>query len=244
VEVPGQRGVAPNGITDIADGLGGALLGLTALLEHRTEASLVRAVEEWREQLLASAIGPSEAVSSAGFAHGPGGVACALSRVFEFLGDARCLRRAEVLLRSAVAVAARGTGVGGLDLAWCRGVSGLGMALVAVDDVLGSEVSRRIIDDISNHVIRSNPAVKGDVCCGNFGRVELLIEAALVLERPAFSGSAVELVETLATPAIAQVTGDDYDPGFFCGLAGIGYTLLRLARPGAYPSVAGFRPVP
>src|SRR5262249_54340310 len=83
------------------------------------------------------------------------------------------------------------------------------------------------------------------LCCGNLGRVDILLAAAQRLGRP-------ELAE-LAGRRVAQVgaraaqTGSyalhpllprsAYDPSFFQGTAGIGYALLRLARPDLLPCV-------
>ena len=77
------------------------------------------------------------------------------------------------------------------------------------------------------------------LCCGNFGRIELLVTAARTLGRPELLRHARELAATAGA-------GDGYglhcgrelfNPALFQGLSGIGYELLRLARPEAVPSV-------
>jgi lantibiotic modifying enzyme len=80
------------------------------------------------------------------------------------------------------------------------------------------------------------------LCCGNFGRLDFLIEAASRLERPALleaaRARAATLLRrpggfTLSGPRPLHLTG----PGFFQGLSGIGYELLRLVEPGELKSV-------
>ena len=80
---------------------------------------------------------------------------------------------------------------------------------------------------------------------GNLGRTELLLTAGEVLARPELS----ETAQALAWRAVARAerTGGFSihpllpkqvdSPSFFQGTAGIGYELLRAARPDLLPSV-------
>jgi lantibiotic modifying enzyme len=82
-------------------------------------------------------------------------------------------------------------------------------------------------------------------CCGNCGRMEVLLIAAQKLLRP----DLVETVKKQANWVVArakqvggfhlfpQLPKDVYNPGFFQGTTGIGYGLLRLAYPDLLPSV-------
>jgi lantibiotic modifying enzyme len=86
------------------------------------------------------------------------------------------------------------------------------------------------------------------LCCGNFGRIELLVVAFQKLSRPdlletakkqaawliaqAEKNSAYKLFPNLPTHEFSA-----FSPSFFRGTAGIGYELLRLAYPEALPSV-------
>jgi len=82
-------------------------------------------------------------------------------------------------------------------------------------------------------------------CCGNCGRIELLLVAAQKLSRP-------ELLETAQKQAawvvartkqagafhlFPNLPKDVYNPSFFQGTAGISYELLRLAYLNILPSV-------
>ena len=78
-------------------------------------------------------------------------------------------------------------------------------------------------------------------CCGNFGRFELLLEAGLALNRPDLISTARDRAAQRLTATAAgfawPVGGDADNPGFFQGIAGIGYQLLRHCEPERLPSV-------
>jgi lantibiotic modifying enzyme len=80
------------------------------------------------------------------------------------------------------------------------------------------------------------------LCHGDLGNVELLFQAGIQLKEP---GLLVE-VQHLAGRIMASIatygwrcgiTQGVETPGLMAGLAGIGYGLLRLARPQGVPSV-------
>jgi lantibiotic modifying enzyme len=81
------------------------------------------------------------------------------------------------------------------------------------------------------------------LCCGGMGRVEALIEGSRSLARPELlkaahqrAGWAVRRAQRAGAYRTQSGLGM-VDPGFFSGIAGIGYTLLRLAKPESLPSV-------
>ncbi|HEY4592075.1 MAG TPA: lanthionine synthetase LanC family protein, partial [Thermoanaerobaculia bacterium] len=83
------------------------------------------------------------------------------------------------------------------------------------------------------------------LCCGNLGRAEILLRAYEALGEEGLLRGA----EEIATRAVARSReqGGDYlwsgkadgrfVPSFFTGAAGVGYALLRLARPSLLPCV-------
>ncbi|MGF6652592.1 lantibiotic modifying enzyme [Paraburkholderia youngii] len=89
------------------------------------------------------------------------------------------------------------------------------------------------------------------LCCGNFGRLDLLLEAGVTLGRPAL----VALARRRAAARLDRTVegfswpfgSDSENLGFFQGVAGIGYELLRLAYPGKFPCALlwgiGSRPI-
>ena len=81
--------------------------------------------------------------------------------------------------------------------------------------------------------------LRDNLCCGNFGRFELLFYAGSQLLQPrlvalARERAAIRLRET--ERGFCWPVGTDAENlGFFQGLAGIGYELLRLAEPNKIP---------
>jgi lantibiotic modifying enzyme len=87
------------------------------------------------------------------------------------------------------------------------------------------------------------------VCCGESGRIELLLVAGQQFGRPDLIEEARRRTACMiARAAGASEGGSGYRshigcverpfvPGFFQGLSGIGYQILRAAAPEALPSV-------
>jgi lantibiotic modifying enzyme len=82
------------------------------------------------------------------------------------------------------------------------------------------------------------------VCCGNFGRIEAEALAADVLDRPHLREAATRKASALIERAAAQGGFSLLSPAralphpsLYVGIAGVGYTLLRLAAPRALPAL-------
>jgi lantibiotic modifying enzyme len=79
-------------------------------------------------------------------------------------------------------------------------------------------------------------------CCGHLGRAELLLAAGHPERALDLAGQVVARARSAGTYDISRETPDGrYAPGFFQGISGIGYQLLRLTHPGQLPSVLAFR---
>ena len=202
-----------------------------------------------------------------GFAHGVAGIAYALGRIYDITGERRFGRASSDGYRyvaSRYVDAAQNwpvlgepvEGVAGLGpsmVAWCHGAPGVTLAIS-----LGSAdtVHPKLLDQLEPSLkttAGASPHMADHVCCGNMGRCESLFTTGRRLMRR----EAVEGSRRLARVVIARArkaghfclaaNGFEYrifDPGFFRGVSGIGYTLLRLAAPSSLPSVAAFEAPP
>jgi lantibiotic modifying enzyme len=236
----------------VLDGQAGLLLGLLALSQRTAEAQqqsrlLERAVS-CGVRLLAEADGwlhPPAGLG--GIAHGAAGIGYALTRLYVANGDARFLagaRRAWEFQRSLYDAAQggwqdrRGATPVYLDN-WCNGAAGIGLAAVGcieslpeLGDVAERAAARLIAAD-------SAPCLD-TLCCGGFGQIDALLELGRRLKRPAWVGQALSQARHALDRAAAAGSFQLYDdlpdqrfnPAFFRGVAGIGYTLLRLAAVG------------
>jgi lantibiotic modifying enzyme len=124
----------------------------------------------------------------------------------------------------------------------CHGAPGIGLARVGG---MRSLDTREVRQDVEAAIASTLKVEMGDADHGNLGRVELLLVAGTRLRRPDLIEVARRQVQAVASRAAADggfslhqyLPRDVYSPGFFMGTAGIGYQLLRAARPELVPSV-------
>jgi type 2 lantibiotic biosynthesis protein LanM len=125
---------------------------------------------------------------------------------------------------------------------WCHGATGIGLARIASPDFFHT---KEIKDDIHAAVETTKKhllPLTDHVCCGNFGRLELLLAASLQFSDDQLlsftlnkAGELIKLSEVNGGFSFNPPIG--FTPGFFQGISGIGYQILRLAYPDVLPSV-------
>ena len=127
--------------------------------------------------------------------------------------------------------------------AWCHGAAGILLARAGGLESLDTPEVQADIADALRAVLRYEGPGSDHLCCGRCGRAEALLVAGERLGRPELAEAAQTLVaRLLAEKAHAGAfvlggapPGAPPAPGLFQGLAGVGYTLLRLARPDELP---------
>jgi lantibiotic modifying enzyme len=113
--------------------------------------------------------------------------------------------------------------------------------LPTLDDAL-------VRDDIERGLATTEQSPTREVdhlCCGNLGRIDVLLEASRRLRRPVLAEAALRQADRLVRAAkaagsfqlFANLPREVFNPSLFQGTAGIGYELLRLASPETLPSV-------
>ena len=255
--------VASDRVLDVIGGAAGAILSLLALYEVSPDRRILKTAIACGEHLLEArtetdgdlrAWVTDEGMRVSGFSHGTAGIAYSLLRLYEHTRDPRFLEAA----KEAIAyedtlyspenhnwVDYREQGEPAYQWQWCHGAPGIGLARVGGLDVLDTEQVREDIDLAVQTTLDFGVQGVDHPCCGNVGRAELLLSAGRRLARP-------ELEEAARTNAWRVVSraertggfvlhpmlpGQVDNPGFFQGTAGIGYELLRMARPDLLPSV-------
>jgi type 2 lantibiotic biosynthesis protein LanM len=198
-------------------------------------------------------------VPLAGFSHGAAGIAWALLHLFGATGEDR-FRKAALEgiayeralysparenwpdLREDEAAGRRLEGEGHFFTAWCHGASGIGLARLDTLPVLDDAAVRAEIDAAVRTTLADGFGRNHCLCHGDLGNLELLLQAARHLGRPDLEARAYRL----AAGVLGSIEKHGYLPGLpvgaelpglMMGLAGIGYGLLRLARPDAVPAV-------
>jgi type 2 lantibiotic biosynthesis protein LanM len=252
---------------DIIMGVAGSILGLLSLYEATGEKNVLDIAVECGNHLLHQ---QSETCPRAwktvsrepltGFSHGAAGIALALIKLYATTGDEDYLvgsERGMVYERSVFNETIQNwPNFIGLDQSdgqieywntWCHGSPGIGLARLASYEIAPSnEIYQEI--EIALNTSERNGIIDfslDHLCCGNFGRVELLVTASQVLKKREL----LILAQQSASKAInrKKITGDYFvlpnssnsifSPSFYKGVAGIGYQLLRTTDPISFPSV-------
>jgi type 2 lantibiotic biosynthesis protein LanM len=249
-------------IPDILGGLAGRLLGMLAARPHDQGDDLLERAFSCGDHLLTKLTGnrsenrpwrlaPVSKVP-AGFAHGTCGIAYALCRLSQVTGHIGFRQAAQEIFENGTSVSpeARGethspqlaTSNEGLALGWCRGASGVGLARLGGLHGVDTALVRKAIDHALNDVLAAAEGDADHLCCGGFGRIEFLLEAGRRLGRLDLVSEAKQRATLLVHRAARQGAYSlnahmpgVFNPSFFHGSAGIGYTLLRLAEPECLP---------
>lgn len=247
---------------DVIGGAVGAILGLLSLYQQTGEARVLDKAIGCGQHLLAYRVNEHEQPKAwktiaqqplTGFSHGAAGIAYALLRLYAVTKDQDYLQAAEEGIayeRSVFSTAAANWP----DLrqhqprfmvTWCHGAPGIAISRLGSLSIYHTE---EIYEDVEVALQTTQKyGLQGvdHLCCGNFGRIEVLLVAAQKLSRP-------QLLETAQKKAAWVVARADklsayqlfnnlpnslYNPGFFQGTAGIGYELLRLAYPEVLPAL-------
>lgn len=225
---PSAAGPRPS--LDLLSGHAGALVALTEIFQSTREPVWLT-----RAGAFANVLRGSDPGRDGGLAHGADGVQIALSR-FEFA-------RSGPTTWSPRRAPANGEGAN----SWCRGEAGilLGQSAVAREDWRAGALRA-----CASVTISASPG--GDsCCCGRSGALELLLRTADLAEggeRERLRAHARAEALTMTIEARAdrgyQLLGRDpapmLVPGFFRGVAGVGYELLRAAHPERLPSILSF----
>ena len=130
---------------------------------------------------------------------------------------------------------------------WCNGGPGIGLARLGCLACGEDEMLREDIETASRWLQSNAPGPLDHVCCGELGKLELLMEGGRRLLRPAWvdagrlrAGAVITRADTKSRGFYSTIgsTRSLFMPGFFNGLSGIAYQMLRLAdTSGRLPSV-------
>ncbi len=247
--------IAADKSLDIVAGSAGAILGLLRLYRASADPEVLRQARLCGDHLLAQPrVGRQGARSwigamphaASGMSHGAAGFSYALAALAHVTG------RDEYAAAARECIAFENASYDDsqhhwrpLNLAnepnpltpcqWCHGAAGIGLARIGSLRRSNIEVDT-LRQDVVNAVRGtedSAPSEMDFLCCGTTGRVEFLLEAAALLERPDLQQRALsQLSQTVARATVAQDYRWDFADkrvslGLMRGVAGIGYTLLR-----------------
>lgn len=248
---------------DIIGGAAGTILSLLALYRATGDTTVLATAEMCGRHLLKHQGGEGAWINFAekpltGMSHGAAGIAYALLELFSQtqVDDYRQAAIGGITyeqqlfspdaanwpdLRTFV----QQEGLAEFPMSWCHGAPGIGLARLGGLTSLSTPEIYRDIEIALCTTQRQGTQGLDHVCCGNFGRIELLLVAAGKLARPELLDTARYLASQTVTRATTQggyrmfanLPISVLNPNFFQGVAGVGYQLLRLAKPEQLPSV-------
>jgi lantibiotic modifying enzyme len=133
---------------------------------------------------------------------------------------------------------------------WCHGAAGIALGRIGALPFNDSPEVREEVEGALNQArfyARNTDTLDGpdDLCCGHMGLLELLLYASQKLgDKDAFDAALILMsrvqrqAETRGRYKLSAARGTDtFAPSLFQGIAGVGYSLLRLAAPEEIPCV-------
>jgi len=256
-----QESIASDRSFDTISGSAGAILGLLSLYQASSESTVLNQAEALGCHLLSNrknsdsgfrAWATLEGKLVTGFSHGVAGIAYALLRLYKTTQDPNFLEAAEEAIAYERSLFYPSAGnwqdvrekKPSFMTTWCHGAPGIGLGRLGGLEILDTPEIRQEIAVALNTTQKLGLQNLDHLCCGNFGRMEVLLVGATKL----LSTELLETVQKQAATVVArakevgafylfsELSADVYNPGFFQGTAGIGYELLRLAYPESLPS--------
>ena len=245
---------------DIIAGAAGALLSLLSLYRITHDATVLEKAVACGQHLLNQQVSYEKAPKAwlsfaerplTGFSHGAAGIAYALMQLYSVTHKSEFLEAAQQGLEYERNLFSEMHGnwpdLRGADphkepifpVQWCYGASGIGLGRLGILGILKTpEIQREI--EIALQTTQNYGLNKIDhLCCGNLGRAETLLVGAQRLGDRKLYDVALQQVTNVIHRAkhtgsyqlFPNLPGSVFNPGFFQGVSGIGYSLLRFAYP-------------
>jgi len=244
---------------DVVGGTAGIILSLLPLYSETGAPQVLETLIAAGDQLLAHRVETEEGFRAwktisdrplTGLSHGAAGISLALLRLHQVVEDPRFLAAAleGIEYESSLFCETRGNwpdlrvdergAEWQFAMGWCHGAPGIALARLGGRACMpqDTKVDRAILH-AADSIAKSAPAPVDHACCGEAGKIEALLVAGRRLERPDLVEAAVKRCSEMAArgrdgagyslfPGLPESV---VVPGFFQGLSGIGYQLLRVA---------------
>lgn len=227
-------------VTDLLGGAPGILSVGTKLLSRREFSRLGPRIEEFSGDLLSrlpAAFG-QESRQNISFAHGLWGAISAVSSYSRI-----CNKELPDLLSKLEGRTFSVASTVASSPQWCSGRAGILQALISHSPLGGNQ--ENLVRQCAEDLLNDSRCRFHHVCCGKIGCAESIADAAFALKCSSLRARAHEQ-SMLVLDEVHDAAGwklplsgspEKFNPGFFQGLSGIGYALLRISDPASLPSV-------
>jgi lantibiotic modifying enzyme len=244
--------IAADSLFDMIGGSAGLILSNLALYSYFPERQLIQTaclaadhlIENARKMDTGLGWGKNDETPLLGLSHGSAGIAYALFKLGSFTKNNTYTKLGEQALayeRSLFSPEKRNwprlnTIPPAYSVRWCHGSTGIGLARLATlpfyrDPLIEQEIAWAL-QNTTDHLLEGGYAT---LCCTALGRIEFLSELARSQSNPELFLLAANALSTLIQ---AEGLEEHYPPGLMQGVAGTGYTLLRLLdKKGDLPQI-------
>ncbi|MEQ8220797.1 MAG: lanthionine synthetase LanC family protein, partial [Candidatus Eremiobacterota bacterium] len=190
-----------------------------------------------------------------GFSHGVAGIAYSLLKLYSLTGESKYIDAVKEAILYENTLFSHNT-ANWQDLrtlsdkpeherfmtAWCQGAPGIALGRIGGLSVLDTDQIRRDIEIALDTTIKYPLIERDHLCCGNLGIAEILFTSGLKLDRADLKEKGLFKASQTVCRAkqrggFSCGVGGHFDPGFFQGISGAGYELLRMTEPDIIPSV-------
>ena len=253
-------------LLDVLGGVAGGLRGLLTLYRAAPASRTLSAALRCGDHLLAHAkampkgIGWTTPLSPqlplTGYSHGAAGIALSLLELAALSGEERFEHTALAAIEYERSLFSperqnwpdlrdekvRGTSEAGYMVTWCHGAPGIALARLGSLAYHDDAATREEIALALKTTRTQGFGLNHSLCHGDLGNLDVLLVASQVLDDAPYRAEVARLAAMLLKSIERQgwCTGVPLGvetPGLMTGIAGIGYELLRLAKPDQVPSV-------
>lgn len=239
--------ISQDNVLDVLDGSAGCIASLLALYTCFPSDTVINAAIECGDRLLTELQSEenshwlfADEITRKGFSHGTPGIAWALLKLGNITNEERFQQVANSLALNAQKEENK-------HVTWCNGVPGVGLAnLRFLQDGQGEQMLAEVQAAIKI-VLNRGFGLNHCLCHGDLGNLEFLRQARDILNINQWDAE-IDRITAMILESIDKygwlcgVPLGVETPGLMCGIAGIGYGLLRLAEPQRIPSVLVLEP--
>ncbi len=251
---------------DLIAGAAGTLLVALRLYKMTQNIHALKIAIECGEHLLKNAVnletgcgwisGLEKETPLVGLSHGTAGIAWALAELYGVTNDVRFLKCSQKAIEYERTMympdeknwadlryreERKRLGISH-PVQWCHGASGIALGRLMMLPYYEDAMIQQEIENAIQTTVHEGFGGSHCQCHGDFGNLEVLLVAADKLQNHSLRHKAEQLATIIVQEALEKgwccgIPQEEDTPGMMVGLSGIGYGLLRIAKPNIVPPV-------